>query len=128
MTGKPATVLIVEDDENCRDVLAALLEQASLQVVVAEDGLQAQELIEHMLPPQLVLLEPAIRYQNGFELLARIRAKPDWQHVPVLMLTAVATEDEIEQAFEAGANDFVVKPIQPGELLERINHYLEASA
>lgn len=128
MLSEPATVLVIEDDVDFRDVLVTFLEREALQIVVAEDALEAERLIEHMPPPALVLLEPALRYENGFELLARIRASETWREVPVLMLTAVTTEEEIERAFEAGANDYVPKPIQPAELLERIRHYLQTPA
>jgi two-component system, OmpR family, alkaline phosphatase synthesis response regulator PhoP len=59
-------------------------------------------------------------YADGFELLAHLRAKPDWRDVPVMMLTARSQEKDIVRALDAGASDYVIKPFLPEELKARI--------
>ena len=63
-------------------------------------------------------------YVDGFQLVAMIRAKPDWQNVPIIMLTARSQEGDIVRALDAGANDYVVKPFKPEELKARMKRLL----
>jgi DNA-binding response OmpR family regulator len=63
-------------------------------------------------------------YIDGFELVKTIRAKADWNKVPIIMLTAKTMEQDIVRALDAGANDFILKPFQPNELLARLRRFL----
>jgi two-component system, OmpR family, alkaline phosphatase synthesis response regulator PhoP len=66
------------------------------------------------------MLDVMLPYIDGFQLIAHIRAKPEWRDSPILMLTAKSQEGEIVRALDAGANDYLVKPFQPNELKARI--------
>jgi DNA-binding response OmpR family regulator len=66
-------------------------------------------------------------YVDGFEIIGLIRAQAGWEGVPVLMLTAKNTERDTVRALDAGADDFIIKPFQPQELLARLRRYLVAS-
>jgi len=68
----------------------------------------------------LVLLDVMLPYVDGFELLRKIRAQVTWSKVPIIMLTAKSQEQTIVRALDQGANDYIVKPFRPGELLARI--------
>ena len=64
-------------------------------------------------------------YHNGFELVAHIRSKDLWREVPIVMLTADSAERDIVRALDAGANDYVVKPFNPKELMARLRRFLK---
>lgn len=125
--GKP-TLLMAEDEEDTASLLKFLLERAGYQVVHAPDGHHAQRLIDTMAPPSLVLLDIMLPHLSGLQLLPLIRKKPEWQKVPVVMLTADSSEHDIQQALAAGANDYMVKPFNPRELTARLSRFLKIAA
>jgi DNA-binding response OmpR family regulator len=124
MNAKP-TVLVVEDDVHIAQVLTFMLERQGYRVVYAGDGRAAVQQIISSPVPDLVLLDVMLPFVDGFEVLALIRAREGWQTVPVLMLTAKNGEQDTVRALDAGANDFIIKPFQPLELLARLRRYLD---
>lgn len=122
-------VLIIEDDEHIGGLLTFLLQRHDFETQLASDGRAAQALIEAAdAPPSLVLLDVMLPYLDGFELIRAIRQQPGWETVPVIMLTAKSMERDIVRAFEAGANDYIVKPFQPTELLARLRRFIRVPA
>jgi len=97
-----------------------MLTRASYKVHLAHDGKEAKEFIEKSPPPAIVLLDVMMPFFDGFALLGILRSQPAWKTTPVLMLTAKTQEQDIVRALSAGANDYVLKPFQPAELLARI--------
>ncbi len=123
------TVLIIEDDEHIGGLLKFLLERHGFDTRMAADGRAATALIDSAeTMPALILLDVMLPYHDGFELIAQIRAKAGWQSVPVIMLTAKSMERDIVRAFDAGANDYIVKPFQPTELLARLRRFMKVPA
>ena len=122
------TVLVVEDDEHIAQVLVFMLERQGYAVTHLADGRAAAGHIAAASPPGLVLLDVMLPYIDGFELVRIIRENAAWAGVPVLMLTAKNTERDTVRALDAGANDFVIKPFQPNELLARVRRFLGAPA
>lgn len=118
------TILMVEDEDGTVILLKFLLARGGYTVVHAADGQQAYTMIDEMPPPALVLLDIMLPYLNGLQLLAHIRQKAEWQHVPIIMLTADSNERDIQQALAAGANDYMVKPFNPRELTARLQRFL----
>lgn len=118
-TDKPR-ILLVEDEDDIAFLIRFLLERNGFEVDHSNDGRQALERIEGGAPPTLVLMDIMLPYHDGLELVERLRSKPAWQAVPLLMLTAKARETDIVKALELGADDYVTKPFQPEELLARI--------
>jgi two-component system, OmpR family, alkaline phosphatase synthesis response regulator PhoP len=116
-------IMIIEDDRIISGLLHHILVRRGYQVHIAADGRAASEMLERITPPQLVLLDVMLPFMDGFELLEQIRAKPDWSAVPIIMLTSKAQEKNIVRALEAGANDYVVKPFQPEELVARVRRF-----
>ena len=119
------TIMIVEDDEHMMTLLQHLLEREGYHTVAASDGRQARRLIDTLPPPRLALLDVMLPYHNGFELVAHIRSKDLWREVPIVMLTADSAERDIVRALDAGANDYVVKPFNPKELMARLRRFLK---
>ena len=118
--------LVVEDDGAIAYLLRFLLERHGWQVSVAEDGLQAMQAIEQGVPPQLVLLDAMLPVHDGLTLLARLRSLPQWQAVPVVMLTAKGDEAFMAKAMAAGATDFVAKPFDAIQLAQRLEKLVPA--
>lgn len=123
ITDKPV-VLVAEDDDQISFLLQFLLEREGYRVLLAKDGLEVQRLISVIPPPQLAILDIMMPHADGFELLEIIRAKADWYHTPVIMLTARSQEKDIVRALDMGASDYVIKPFLPEELKARIRRLI----
>lgn len=122
----PISVLIVEDDDHIGQILKFIMERQGYQTRLAPDGQAAKQAIdEYSTPPDLILLDVMLPYVNGYELVEFIRARSGFQDTPIVMLTAKAMEQDIVRALDAGANDYVVKPFQPNELLARVRRFLK---
>ena len=121
------TVLMVEDEEDTATLIKFVLEREGYRVVHAVDGQKAKTFIDEMDSPQLVLLDIMLPFLNGLKLVSYIRQKTGWQSVPILMLTADSSERDIQQALETGANDYMVKPFNPRELVARLQRCLRVS-
>lgn len=119
-------ILVIEDDSEIAFLLEFMLQREGFTVVSAADGRAAEQLIASLTAtPALVLLDIMLPYVDGVQLLRQIRGKPEWNEVPVLMLTAKSMEQDIVRALEIGANDYIVKPFQPAELMARIRRCLK---
>lgn len=100
-----------------------MLKRDGFLVHVARDGQEAKNFIETSAPPDIVLLDVMLPFFDGFALVTLLRAEPDWKNTPVIMLTAKTQERDIVRALEAGANDYMLKPFQPAELLARVRRF-----
>ncbi|MGQ0607398.1 MAG: response regulator transcription factor [Chloroflexota bacterium] len=115
-----ATVLIVDDDPRIRDLLRLYVERDGHRVLVAADGEAAMETALRA-RPDLVLLDVMLPRLDGFEVCRRIRATSD---VPILLLTARSGEGNTVIGLDMGADDYVVKPFSPRELMARVRALL----
>lgn len=111
---------IAEDEEEMAYLIQFMLEREGYTVIHANDGQQASDLIQNSPPPLFALLDVMMPFKDGFQLLAEIRAKETWGHCPVIMLTAKGQGTDITRALDNGADDYIVKPFEPNELLARI--------
>lgn len=121
---RSSTVMVVEDDNIVSTMLKHLLERRGYRIDIASDGRGAEEMIESKIPPALVILDVMLPFVDGFELLRRIREHESWERVPVIMLTAKTREEDIVRALESGADDYIVKPFQPQELVARVKRFV----
>ena len=119
----PDTILIVDDTPANLSVLAECLSTAGYSLMVAEDGEEA--LSQTMLAvPSLILLDVMMPGIDGFETCRRFKAAEATRNIPVIFMTALADTSEKVRAFNAGAVDYITKPIQHAEALARINTHL----
>lgn len=119
-------VLIVDDDFTMRMLMRACLEQSDFRVIEAEDGEPALAMFrQHR--PDIVLLDVMMPHMDGFTVCARMRELPDGAHVPILLVTGLDDMDSINRAYDAGATDFVTKPIIWPLLGHRARYVLRAS-
>jgi phosphate regulon transcriptional regulator PhoB len=116
-------VLIVEDEPDIRDLLVFHLERESYQVTTCRSGEEAVRLSQTA-PPDLVLLDVMLPEMDGLEVCRRLRRDPRTQAVPIVMLTARGEEVDRVLGLELGADDYVVKPFSPRELVARIRAVL----
>lgn len=119
----PETILIVDDTPANLSVLAECLGQAGYTLLVAEDGADALALTERS-TPDLILLDVMMPGLDGFATCRRLKERPATRDVPVIFMTALTDTAEKLKAFEAGAVDYVTKPIQHEEALARIAAHL----
>ena len=125
-TSQPVA-LLVEDEESIAFLLRFLLERLGCRVLAAKDGVEAMQAIESGEVAKLVLLDMMLPVHDGLTLLARLRSLPQWDGVPVVMLTAKGEQGFIDKAFAAGATAFVQKPFNPTELMERLKPLLRTA-
>ncbi len=124
MKGDESSVLVVDDNEVNRDLLARRLQRQGHVVTAAEDGLQALELMRS-LPFDLVLLDIMMPHMNGYQVLENLKADERLRHIPVIMISAVDDIDSIVRCIELGAEDYLSKPFNPVLLKARISACLE---
>ncbi len=116
----PDKVLIVEDDKKTASLIKLYLEREGFQTTIAYDGKQALDLAERY-PPTFVILDLMLPRVDGWEVCRRLRQSSD---VPILMLTARGEEVDRVSGLTLGADDYVVKPFSPRELVARVKAIL----
>lgn len=116
-------VLVVDDDRDIRDLVTFKLEQAGYEVRQAEDGLQGLDAVREW-SPDLVVLDVMMPGLSGIDVTRELRADPATAATPVILLTAKAQEADVETGFVTGADDYVVKPFSPRELVSRVQAVL----
>jgi CheY-like chemotaxis protein len=124
MTVAPATLLIVDDDEMNRHMLLRRLQRQGYQVAVAQDGVEALQLIRQQ-AFDLVLLDVMMPGISGIDVLKIVRTHRSMTELPVIMTTALDSSQDIVAALEAGANDYVTKPLDFPVALARIQAQLQ---
>ena len=127
-TNAQPSILLIEDSDDCVRMLNFLFTRQGYTIFHAKDGIEAQTMIDTINRPSVVILDMMLPYADGLQLLANIRNNPSWNNVPVMMLTSDETTRTVVKAFELGANDFVVKPYKPMELVVRVKRLAAASA
>lgn len=120
MTDRGSSILVVDDEDVVRDVVVRYLEHEGMQTAQAADVEEARRIIE-VDPPDLVILDVMLPRVSGLELCSWIRARSD---VPVILLTARGEESDRITGLELGADDYVVKPFSPRELVVRVKAIL----
>jgi putative two-component system response regulator len=113
------TILIVDDEPAGRETLESILEPEGYYLVLAENGFQAIEQAK-VIRPDVILLDVMMPGMNGFEVCRRIRNEKELAEVPILFLTALDDRQSLLNGLEAGADDFISKPVDRHELRARL--------
>ncbi|MBF0588229.1 MAG: response regulator [Magnetococcales bacterium] len=119
-----ARILLVEDNAVNQQVAQELLEQAQLEVTVAEHGQKALEILNQALF-DAVLMDLQMPIMDGYEATHAIRKQQQFASLPIIAMTANAMAGDREKCLDAGMNDHVAKPIDPGELFAALAHWIE---
>ncbi len=118
-----AKVLIVDDDLESLKLIGLMLQRRGYQIVAAQGGAQAM-LRADSEQPDLIILDIMMPDMDGFEVCRKLRARPGTAHTPIIMFTAKTTVNDKVVGFQAGADDYLTKPIHPAELASRVEAIL----
>ena len=121
------TVLVVDDETAIRDMLRMALEIADFRCIEADNIHDAYTLVVDE-RPDIVLLDWMLPGGSGLEMLHRLKRGETTRELPVIMLTAKTTEDNVIQGLDVGADDYITKPFAPRELIARVRALLRRSA
>jgi CheY-like chemotaxis protein len=120
------SILLVEDDQLVREMIAKILTRKGYVVETAIDGMEAFSKIFSLMP-KVVITDKVMPTQGGYEFLYAIRNIPEFRYMPVILMTAAATPDEEKEALERGFFDFVLKPVKEIGLLTRVQRAFQSS-
>ncbi|MBF0620814.1 MAG: EAL domain-containing protein [Magnetococcales bacterium] len=124
MSRKPL-FLVVDDEPVTRLMLCRFLERQGYETETAENGQQALNRFEAQ-QPDIILMDAKMPVLDGFEACSELKKRPDARHVPVLMITGLNDDESVDRAYEAGAADFITKPIHWAILRNRVQYLLRA--
>lgn len=119
-----ARILVVEDEPENRLFIGLMLRTEGYEVTEAEDGAAAFTLLDRGTQPDLILLDLMMPGINGWVVFQRLREKPAWRGIPVIMLTALAQRSDVERAVELGVDGYLTKPFEPADLIHTIEETL----
>ena len=126
VTEKHINVLVVDDESAIREMIRFALGKSGMKVACAASAKEALEIINDQ-APDIILLDWMMPNMSGPELTRRLRKDSVMRDIPVIMLTARVSEDDKVTGLNAGADDYIVKPFSPRELVARINAVLRRS-
>jgi DNA-binding response OmpR family regulator len=124
--GFAPTILVADDDDAIRDLIAFKLQMADYHVVTADNGTTALHVVEQQLPAA-VILDISMPGLDGLDVCYRMQALRATVDIPVIMISASGRHDDISLATTIGADDYLVKPFNPGELVRRVRWLLLAN-
>jgi two-component system cell cycle response regulator DivK len=116
-------ILVVEDQEDNRQILRDLLTKNGFEIVEAENGEQALLAVAKQ-RPDLILMDIQLPLLDGYEATRRIKANPELRSIPIIVVTSYALSGDEAKAREAGCDAYVTKPYSPRQLLAKIKEYL----
>jgi CheY-like chemotaxis protein len=119
-----AKILLVEDNEMNRDMLARRLKRRGYEVVIAVDGNEGIRLAQTE-APDVILMDMSLPALDGWEATRQLKGAPETQAIPIIALTAHAMSGDREKALEAGCDDYDSKPIEFARLLDKIQAFLQ---
>ncbi len=126
LSGRAPSALVTDDDIIIRMFAREALEQAGWVVEEAENGREACNVFQHN-PPDVVLLDVMMPEMDGFQTCATLRQLPGGEHTPILIMTGLDDFESITKAYDAGATDFIVKPLNAMLLTHRIRYMVRAN-
>lgn len=119
-------ILIADDEPNIVAAIEFLLKQRGHEVHTALDGAAALAIAEEVVP-DLVLLDVMMPQTSGYEVCQKLRRRPEWRHIKIIMLSAKGRESEIVRGLTLGADLYVTKPFSTRDLMAKIESLLAAS-
>jgi DNA-binding response OmpR family regulator len=124
---QPPTILVADDEQDIRELVAYRLSRAGYTIIEARDGEEAFDLAAGQ-PPDMAVLDVMMPRLNGFDLTERLRHTPATRRLPILLMSASVQEADISRGFAAGADGYLTKPFTPDQLLTRVRDVLSRGA
>jgi len=118
------SILIVEDNEISGKILEANLQKLNYETIVARNGKEALECLSRVPEIELVIMDIMMPEINGLELLAKVKRTPEWKDIPVIMCTSLANAETIRKAMCMGSKYYLMKPINPKMLRQKVAEVL----
>ncbi|HEX2761521.1 MAG TPA: response regulator, partial [Rhizomicrobium sp.] len=118
------TVLLVDDDPRNIFALSSALERRGMRVLTATTGMEAIELVKSTPELAIVLMDIMMPEMDGYQTIGRIREEPAYRRLPIIALTAKAMKGDREKCLEAGASDYLAKPVNTEQLLSALRMWL----
>ncbi len=118
------SVLIVDDEPMTRNLLRLMLERAGFAILEAEDGLKALEVVANA-SPDVLLLDVMMPNMDGITVCERLRAQAETAVLPIILLSARTSPEAVRMGLEAGANEYLGKPVSRNELISTIREVLQ---
>ena len=118
-------ILLVDDEKAHREMLAEVIQEIGFDTAEAQDGQQALSMFQRV-HPDLVLMDARMPVMSGFDACSYLRRLPGGESTPILMLTGLNDPDSIDRGFEAGASDYITKPIHVGILINRVQTIIKS--
>ena len=122
-----AKILIAEDSATSIELLKRALAPLGHTILVANDGQNAEEIIENE-KPDLLILDIIMPKMNGFQLCRSLRASPTYQDIPIIVITSMDRESDRYWGMKQGASEYLVKPVDPTVLVQKVKNYLKDNA
>jgi CheY-like chemotaxis protein len=113
-------VLVADDEPHIGRIVKTKLEQGPFAVTLVHDGAAALDAMQQHPGFAVVILDLMMPVVNGLDVLRALREKPEWKHIPCLILTAAGQQEQHEAAMALGASEFMTKPFSPKRLLTRV--------
>jgi len=120
-----AKILIADDSATAAAVLRKALAPLGHTILVATDGAEAEQTIKDE-RPDLLILDIIMPRMNGFQLCRSIRSDPDLKDLPIIVVTSMDRESDRYWGLKQGADEYLVKPVDPSLLMDKVRHYLES--
>jgi twitching motility two-component system response regulator PilH len=120
-----AKILIADDSATAAAVLRKALAPLGHTILVATDGAAAEQTIKDE-RPDLLILDIIMPRMNGFQLCRSIRSDPDLKDLPIIVVTSMDRESDRYWGLKQGADEYLVKPVDPSLLMDKVRHYLES--
>ncbi len=117
-------ILVAEDERDIRELIAFTLRFAGFDVKLAKNGAEAVEMVD-VENPDLIILDVRMPKMTGYEACRKIKADPGTKDTPVMILSAKGQEVEIQQGLESGADEYILKPFVPDELVAQVEDILK---
>jgi len=121
---KGRSILIVDDDPRNTFALVSYLDGLDMNIHTATDGYQAIEILDGIAPVEIILMDMMMPEMDGYETISRIRGNSRTGKIPIIAVTAKAMKGDREKCLEAGASDYISKPLNMQSLLEKMAHML----
>ena len=120
------TILVVDDDETMRGALKRVLEHENYRVLLAKEGTDVSQILDELQRVDLILLDIMMPWIDGYELCRNIKSHYRYKHIPLIMVSARKTQEDIDKGYQSGCDDYITKPFDISQITATISKVLGA--